>query len=50
MHATPDETSLNTEVRQCTAKKMNNRLLLYSCVEFNVHFSQPPASNPLQPW
>jgi len=26
--------------------KMNNRLLLYSCPQFNIHFSQPPAPNP----
>jgi hypothetical protein len=25
---------------------LNNRLLLYSCAKFNVHFSQPRAPNP----
>jgi hypothetical protein len=41
MHATPGETALPQKKApvRCTAKKINNRLLLYSCVNFNIHFS-----------
>jgi len=47
MHATLTwQPSSRKELDNARAEKMNNRLLLYSSAQINVHFSQPPAPNP----